>query len=457
MNRCVLKGLNLSTQRTDHSTAEGLVETKGVADGVNTLSDPQISAASHRNQIETLGKFLNPENRQVLRPGKSDDRRGCRRTVTESDGDSGRGAGNDMIVGDHMAIEIPDKPGPGTRRSLITHVIEEGPHRLLAAHVDHRGGSFFEQLDQAGLFSGQGSSGSDGTIFSRRFSSPDKKGRCRQNCQNQPQGQNSETDTGSDRHDAFLSKIPVTDQQNLDRHNKSGCHGVMKPENHASPSTPDDKNATGEPAGGEPISPVRADPQHPASGELSNENHPARAAGLFIAIAGILLWADLWTKSAAFRFLDVRIFTTPDGMPAVTQSDIYEIFPGFALEAALNLGAFNGWFAWAPGMLIGVSLLALPVCFYIATFRSDGRLMVTALGLIASGAAGNLYDRALIGGVRDFIRWSIQWGEKEYVWPNFNIADSAIVCGVALILWMEWRRPAELPANPPEAESAAAN
>ena len=108
-------------------------------------------------------------------------------------------------------------------------------------------------------------------------------------------------------------------------------------------------------------------------------------------------------------------------------------------------------------MLIGVSLLALPVCFYIATFRSDGRLMVTALGLIASGAAGNLYDRALIGGVRDFIRWSIQWGEKEYVWPNFNIADSAIVCGVALILWMEWRRPAELPANPPEAKSSAAS
>lgn len=235
----------------------------------------------------------------------------------------------------------------------------------------------------------------------------------------------------------------------------------MKPENHASPSTPDDKNATGEPAGGEPISPVRADSKHPASGELSGEisngNHPARAAGLFIAIAGILLWADLWTKSAAFRFLDVRIFTTPEGVPAVTRSDIYEIFPGFALEAALNLGAFNGWFAWAPGMLIGVSLLALPVCFYIATFRSDSRLMVAALGLIASGAAGNLYDRALIGGVRDFIRWSIQWGEREYVWPNFNIADSAIVCGVALILWIEWRRPAELPANPPEAESSAAS
>ena len=231
----------------------------------------------------------------------------------------------------------------------------------------------------------------------------------------------------------------------------------MKPEQHESLPTDDSTNATGEPAGGEPISPVRAAQRHPSQSEIRDGNHPTHAAGLFALVAGILLWADLWTKSAAFRFLDVKIFTTPNGLPAVTRSDIYEIFPGFALEAALNLGAFNGWFAWAPGMLIAISFLALPVCFYIATFRSDSRLMIIALAMIASGAAGNLYDRALIGGVRDFIRWSIQWGDKEYVWPNFNIADSAIVCGVGLILWIEWQRPNEMPSTSPEAEEPAAN
>ena len=39
-------------------------------------------------------ELLNPENRQILRSGKPDDGRGCRRAVTESDGDSGCGTGN---------------------------------------------------------------------------------------------------------------------------------------------------------------------------------------------------------------------------------------------------------------------------------------------------------------------------------------------------------------------------
>ena len=229
----------------------------------------------------------------------------------------------------------------------------------------------------------------------------------------------------------------------------------MKPEDPDSPIADEDKKATGEPAGGEPISPVRGAAEHPPQSEIRDADRPTHAAGLFLVITGLLLWADLWTKSAAFRFLDVRIFTTPDGLPAVTRSTIYEIFPGFGLEATLNLGAFNGWFAWAPGMLITVSVLALPVCFFIATRRSDGRPMVIALAMIASGAAGNLYDRAIIGGVRDFIRWSIQWGDREYVWPNFNIADSAIVCGVGIILWLEWRRPNEPASLPPAEESVA--
>ena len=217
------------------------------------------------------------------------------------------------------------------------------------------------------------------------------------------------------------------------------------------------REATGEMAGGEPISPVRGDSALPPQSDFRNKYPPTHAAGLFTVITGFLLWADIWTKVAVFQFLKVEIFTAPSGFPAVTRSPIYEIFPGFALEAALNLGAFNGWFSWAPWLLIGVSFLALPVCFFIATFRSSGPLTVTALGMIASGAAGNLYDRITIGGVRDFIRWSVQWGDQEYVWPNFNIADSAIVCGVGLILWTEWRRGGEELEQPPQSAKESAN
>ena len=167
---------------------------------------------------------------------------------------------------------------------------------------------------------------------------------------------------------------------------------------------------------------------------------PPRAGRLFLMILAVILAADLWTKQAVFKFLGVTIFFAPDGTPALTASDLYPLMPGFALEAALNLGAFNGWFSQVPWLLIGISALALPICLYIV-LKANHRpaMMVVALSLIASGALGNRYDRITYGGVRDFIRWSVEVGEREWVWPNFNIADSAIVCGVALILIREWK------------------
>ncbi|MGE4618917.1 MAG: signal peptidase II [Planctomycetota bacterium] len=163
------------------------------------------------------------------------------------------------------------------------------------------------------------------------------------------------------------------------------------------------------------------------------------AGRLFLMILGVILAADLLTKYACFQFLGVSIFTAPDGTAAITASAAYPIFPGLALEAALNLGAFNGWFAGMRWFLIAISALAIPICLCIALMSPQRpATMVWALALIASGALGNLYDRIVYGGVRDFIRCSIQLGDKEWVWPNFNIADSAIVCGVALILLREW-------------------
>lgn len=176
--------------------------------------------------------------------------------------------------------------------------------------------------------------------------------------------------------------------------------------------------------------------------ELHQESSlpPPRAGGLFLMILTVILAADLWTKHAVFQFLGVTLFFAPDGTPALTATDLYPLMPGLALEAALNLGAFNGWFSQLPWLLIGISALALPICLYIV-FKSEHRpaAMVVALALISSGALGNLYDRVTIGGVRDFIRCSIDIGQNEWVWPNFNIADSAIVCGVALILIREWK------------------
>jgi signal peptidase II len=63
-------------------------------------------------------------------------------------------------------------------------------------------------------------------------------------------------------------------------------------------------------------------------------------------------------------------------------------------------------------------------------WNSTSLLVGLAFGLIIGGAIGNVIDRAIYGAVVDFILLS--W--KTWSWPVFNIADTAITCGVVLIL-----------------------
>jgi lipoprotein signal peptidase len=68
-----------------------------------------------------------------------------------------------------------------------------------------------------------------------------------------------------------------------------------------------------------------------------------------------------------------------------------------------------------------------------ATVRD--RMLCLALGLILAGTLGNLYDRLVFGGVRDFLYF--YWFE----WPVFNIADCCLVCGAAVLLTQAfWRQ-----------------
>jgi signal peptidase II len=76
--------------------------------------------------------------------------------------------------------------------------------------------------------------------------------------------------------------------------------------------------------------------------------------------------------------------------------------------------------------------------------------MCTALSLLLGGAIGNLIDRALYGEVVDFLQFNFHffWFGKEiyYTYPIFNVADSAIVVGVALIFveaLFGWKRDKE--------------
>ncbi|MFP8880406.1 MAG: signal peptidase II [Myxococcota bacterium] len=109
----------------------------------------------------------------------------------------------------------------------------------------------------------------------------------------------------------------------------------------------------------------------------------------------------------------------------------------FYLTHVRNTGAAFGLFASAPPLprlafFIGVSIVAVGIIISFYRKLSPGdRLASLALGLILGGALGNLVDRIFRQEVVDFLHFRL-W--RGYSWPDFNVADSAIVIGVGLLV-----------------------
>lgn len=120
-----------------------------------------------------------------------------------------------------------------------------------------------------------------------------------------------------------------------------------------------------------------------------------------------------------------------------------------AMLPRVNHGALFGMASerghLANAVFAGISLLAAGAIVFWSTRRSlahDGMLCM-ALGLILGGTLGNLYDRLVFNGVRDFLHW-----HYAFEWPVFNIADCCLVSGAVLLLAQAlWARPAQA-ANP---------
>ncbi|HKM90937.1 MAG TPA: signal peptidase II [Candidatus Acidoferrales bacterium] len=113
------------------------------------------------------------------------------------------------------------------------------------------------------------------------------------------------------------------------------------------------------------------------------------------------------------------------------------VIPGFFdLVHTRNPGIAFGLLAdsplpWMRMALIGLSLVAaVAMAWLLVAGRAGGQRSRAGIALILGGAAGNLLDRLMDGGVVDFILIYFRGHE----WPAFNVADSAIVVGAALVL-----------------------
>ena len=114
------------------------------------------------------------------------------------------------------------------------------------------------------------------------------------------------------------------------------------------------------------------------------------------------------------------------------------VTPFFDLVLAWNPGISFGWFqseSPAAQILLMVVKAAAVIALAIWMARSRTRLATVALGLIIGGAIGNGIDRFAYGAVVDFALFHVQIGENTFNWYVFNLADTAIVAGVATLLY----------------------
>jgi len=145
---------------------------------------------------------------------------------------------------------------------------------------------------------------------------------------------------------------------------------------------------------------------------------------ILFGLAGVLsIVLDQWTKVLA------RTHLKPLGLWR-TKVIVANYFD---LRYSENTGVAFGMGQTLPGGRIILTLVALGALSLVGYYlkRSGPRQfrLHLALGLVGGGAIGNLIDRIAFGRVTDFIVWHV--GPHE--WPAFNIADAALVVGVALM------------------------
>ena len=145
---------------------------------------------------------------------------------------------------------------------------------------------------------------------------------------------------------------------------------------------------------------------------------------LGIALAVIVL--DQLTKAwiaATFQLGDARMVT-----------------PFFDIVRAHNRGAafsfLNDASGWQRWFFVGLGIAAAGFIVWLLKRHGGQRLFGWALALILGGAIGNVIDRLWHGYVVDFIQ--VHW--KSHYFPSFNVADSAITIGAALLILDELRR-----------------
>lgn len=149
----------------------------------------------------------------------------------------------------------------------------------------------------------------------------------------------------------------------------------------------------------------------------------ARPLRLGLLLAVLIAALDQFSKWAVLDLL----MDPPRVIKLTPFLDLVLVYNRGASFGILNMSA-----AWVPWLLTGIAAVVV-AALIVWLRRAETGILAAALGLIIGGAMGNGIDRVArdIHAVVDFIDVYI----GAYHWPAFNVADSAIVVGVAILLW----------------------
>lgn len=182
--------------------------------------------------------------------------------------------------------------------------------------------------------------------------------------------------------------------------------------------------------------------------------------GLLWSLVALGLALDLSSKYLVFHWL----YNAGRGGEYVVVPGLFELMAQYTPENDSGANLLSPLRTWSgerlprvnPGALFGfagnhgtlanaifaaVSVIAALAIAYWSTLRTTiaDSTLCASLGLILAGTLGNLYDRVVFSGVRDFVHWHYY---ESVDWPVFNIADCCLVCGAILLLAQAfWARP----------------
>jgi signal peptidase II len=155
---------------------------------------------------------------------------------------------------------------------------------------------------------------------------------------------------------------------------------------------------------------------------VSNAALPEKAAGMkWLWLSAVVVALDQYSKVLVDSALELH--QSRELIPSLAMRKIYNSGAAFSF-----LSDASGWQRWFFIVLALVVVIVLTVWLY--RLQKNQLRMALALSLVLGGAVGNLVDRVLYGYVIDFIDvYYASWH-----WPTFNLADSAITLGAALLL-----------------------